>query len=103
MARGLAIVVMLAVGAWACPASAQVEIRGEQLTLEGEAREVTGLYVSGALLFGTGALLSVFGGLTVTAGDSIGPGIALLPAGAVLGAFGITLLSIAAGSRGSRL
>jgi hypothetical protein len=97
MARGLAIVVMLAVGAWACPASAQVEIRGEQVTLEGEAREVTGLYVSGALLFGTGALLSVFGGLTVTAGDSIGPGIALLPAGAVLGAFGITLLSIAAG------
>lgn len=93
----LTVVAMFAVSAWASPASAQLELRGEQLTLEGEAREVTGLYVSGGLLFGTGALLSVFGGLTVTAGDSIGPGIALLPSGAVLGAFGITLLSIAAG------
>lgn len=93
---GLALLVTTTL-AWASPAAAQVDLGEEELTLRGEAHEVTGLYVGGASLFGTGAVLSIFGGLTVIAGDSIGPGIALLPAGAVLGAFGITLLSIAAG------
>ena len=109
MGRALAWVVVAAVFLGASPVAAQparrpsVELSyrerliSEQLTLDDESREVTGLYVAGACLFTTGAALAVLGGLTFGAGDTIGVGIVILPFAPIPAAIGIALLAIAAG------
>jgi hypothetical protein len=97
---------MLVISLWASSASAQREHRelahrerlmAEQLMLDDESREVTGLYVAGACLFTTGAALAVLGGLTFGAGDTVGPGLVILPFAPLPTAIGIAVLAIAAG------
>jgi len=69
----------------------------ETLALQGEAREVTALYVAGISLLGTATLMGLIGGLTAQSGDTFGAGLIPLIASPFPGAAGLALVPIAAG------